>query len=65
MGHEAQEPWILAHYQLGILYEKKGERAEAAKAFKSFLEIWKDADPDIPEVRDAKRRLNALAGASH
>jgi tetratricopeptide (TPR) repeat protein len=60
LGHEAQEPWILAHYQLGILYEKKGDQAEAVKALERFLEIWKDADPDIPEVVDAKRRLERL-----
>lgn len=62
LGGEAQESWILAHYQLGILHEKKGERVEAAKYYERFLEIWKDADPDIFEVGDAKRRLAKLKG---
>ena len=57
LGYEAQEAWILAHYRLGMLCEEKGERAEAAKYYERFLEIWKDADPDIPEVGDARRRL--------
>jgi len=63
LGYEAQEAWILAHYQLGILFEKKGDAAEAAKYYERFLEFWKDADPDIPEVDDAKKRLAGLTGS--
>jgi tetratricopeptide (TPR) repeat protein len=60
LGGEAQESWVLAHYQLGLLFEKKGDAAEAAKWYGRFLELWKDADPDIAEVAEAKRRLAAL-----
>jgi serine/threonine protein kinase/tetratricopeptide (TPR) repeat protein len=60
LGYEGQELWILAHYQLGWLYEQKGESAEAAKYYERFLDIWKDADPGIPEVEDAKKRLANL-----
>jgi hypothetical protein len=60
LGGEAQEPWILAHYQLGRLLEKKGDGAEAAKSYGKFIEIWGDADPDLAEVADARKRLAAL-----
>ena len=43
-----------------MLFEKKGDRAEAAKCFGRFLEIWKDADPGMPEVADARHRLAGL-----
>ena len=60
LGGEAQEGWILAHYRLGMLFEKKGDAAEAAKYYGKFIEIWKDADPDLAEVADARKRLAAL-----
>ncbi|MGH9847846.1 MAG: tetratricopeptide repeat protein, partial [Blastocatellia bacterium] len=46
----------LAQYHLGQAYERKGEGERARAAYRSFLQIWKDADPDIPEVMEAKKR---------
>jgi len=60
LGSESQDDWVLAHYRLGLLFEKKGDGAEAAKSYARFLEIWKDADPNIPELADARRRLQKL-----
>jgi serine/threonine protein kinase/tetratricopeptide (TPR) repeat protein len=62
LGYEGQELWILAHYQLGQIYEQKGDAAEAIKSYERFLDIWKEADPGIPEVEDAKKRLSNLKG---
>jgi serine/threonine protein kinase/tetratricopeptide (TPR) repeat protein len=62
LGYEGQELWVLSHYQLGLIYERKGEPTEAAKYYARFLEIWKDADPGIPEVEDARQRLAGLKG---
>ncbi len=47
----------LAAYHLAQAYERKGERAQARASYDRFLEIWKDADPDIPEVIAVKARL--------
>lgn len=57
LSTEGQDAWSLAPYELGRLYEKKGDAAEATKWYGRFLELWKDADPDIVEVADAKARL--------
>jgi len=31
-----------------------GDTAKAKKAFQDFFELWKDADPDIPLLQQAK-----------
>ncbi|MEE8605652.1 MAG: tetratricopeptide repeat protein, partial [Candidatus Aminicenantaceae bacterium] len=48
------------HYLLGKLYEEKGEKAKAIEQYEVFLEFWKGADPDMPELGDAKKRLASL-----
>ena len=58
------ENWVTAsvkaHYWLGRAYEEKGEKNKAKAEYEKFLEIWKDADPGIAEVEDAKERLAKL-----
>ncbi|MCK4427541.1 MAG: tetratricopeptide repeat protein, partial [candidate division Zixibacteria bacterium] len=55
---------VKAHYLLGIAYEKSGWNKKAIEKYEEFLEIWKDADPGIPEVEDAKERVKKLTVGS-
>jgi len=55
---------VKSYYLLGLAYEKSGWNKKAIQQYEEFLEIWKDADPGIPEVEDAKERLEKLRGKS-
>ncbi len=47
--------------RLGQLYESLGKPDKAAANYRAFIEMWKNADPDLqPRVADARRRLAKL-----
>ena len=49
------------HKRLGELYEAKGQRDKALAHYHVFLDLWKDADPELqPKVTDTKQRVAAL-----
>ena len=50
----------LAHLQLGRAYVLQGESAKAKSAYNDFLTLWKDADPDIPILKQAKAEYAKL-----
>jgi len=52
----------LAHYWLGTAYEKMGNPERAREEYREFLRIWKAADVDTPELKDARSRLAKLEG---
>ena len=56
----------LAQLGLARSYTGLGEREKSRKAYEGFFATWKDADPDIPILRQAKaeyKKLNATASA--
>ena len=50
----------LAHLQLGRAYSLSGDSAKAKAAYQNFLALWKDADPDIPILKQAKAEYAKL-----
>jgi len=44
----------LAHLGLGRSYALQGDNAKARTAYQDFLKLWKDADPDISVLQEAK-----------
>lgn len=52
--------YALSLYRLGLIQEEKGLKREAREAFRRFLKLWENADPGIPQVEDARRRLSGL-----
>jgi hypothetical protein len=50
----------LAHLQLGRAYAMAGQSARARAAYQDFLALWKNADPDIPILQQAKAEYAKL-----
>jgi tetratricopeptide (TPR) repeat protein len=55
---------VKAYYLLGVAYEKSGWNKKAIEEYEEFLDIWKNADPGIKEVEDAKERVGKLRAES-
>ncbi len=55
LGSEGQQVWLDAHYELASLYADLGRRDEGWRINARLLEIWRDADPDLPMLRNALR----------
>jgi len=50
----------LAHLQLGRAYALAGDVGKARATYLEFLNLWKDADPDIPILKQAKAECSKL-----
>jgi tetratricopeptide (TPR) repeat protein len=50
----------LAHLQLARAYVVSGDTAKAKTAYRDFLNLWKDADPDVPILKEAKAEYAKL-----
>jgi len=50
----------LAHLQIGRAFAMQGDTAKARAAYQDFLTLWKDADPDIPILKQAKAEYAKL-----
>lgn len=51
-------------YLLGRVYENKQDQKLAIENYEKFLDLWKDADRDLPELVDAKSRLARIKRVS-
>ncbi len=52
-----------AYRRLGELYEQEGDRAKAADWYQKFVDLWREADPELqPVVAEVKQRLAQLSG---
>jgi len=50
----------LAHLQLGRAQVMNGDKQAARKSYEDFLALWKDADPDVPVLKEAKTEYAKL-----
>lgn len=47
-------------YLLAKIYEKQGDKKRTIENYDKFLDMWKDADEDLPDLIDTKKRLSTL-----
>jgi len=61
-------PGVVLNFPLGALsrlgvaraYALQGDTTNARRAYQDFLTLWKDSDPDLPVLRDAKSEYAKL-----
>ena len=49
-----------SYYWLGKIYQATAMKEEAVKCYQQFLQLWKNADPGIAELKDARTQLALL-----
>ena len=52
--------FVLAHLGLARAYALQGQHDKSRAAYQEFFVLWKDADPDIPILKQAKAEYAEL-----
>jgi hypothetical protein len=50
----------LSHLGMGRAYALAGDSTKARTAYQNFIALWKDADPDVPILKEAKAEYEKL-----
>jgi hypothetical protein len=50
---------------LGKIAERQADMAKPIEYYSRFLDLWKNADPGIPEVEGARKRLIISSEKEH
>jgi tetratricopeptide (TPR) repeat protein len=50
-------------YALAMVAQHRGEAEAARRGFVRAVELWREADPDLPDLADARQRLGTAAAA--
>jgi len=64
LDHRGIDPWdvtyTLSHLGLGRAHALQGNTTAAKSAYQDFFAAWKDADPDLPVLKQAKAEYEKL-----
>ena len=50
----------LAHLGVARAYALQGDTAKSRASYQDFLTLWKDADPDLPMLKQAREEYAKL-----
>ncbi len=64
LDHRGVDPvsplYPLAHLGLARAYALAGDNAKSRRFYQDFFALWKDADPDVPILEEAKSEYAKL-----
>jgi tetratricopeptide (TPR) repeat protein len=60
LGWEPQQRWLEARYALAMDYSARGEKQKARETLAALLNLWKNADPNLPLLRHVKDEFAKL-----
>jgi tetratricopeptide (TPR) repeat protein len=61
LDHPALSPnHLIAHLQMGRAYALSGDTTKARAAYQEFFTLWKNADPDVPILKQAHAEYSKL-----
>jgi tetratricopeptide (TPR) repeat protein len=60
LGWEPQQRWLEARYTLALDYSSRGDKQRARETLATLLNLWKDADPSLPLLKQAKAEYAKL-----
>jgi len=61
LGLEPQQLWVEAHYRLARLLAARGNDPRAKELVNDMLQLWKEADPELPLLKEARRLLSEIS----
>ena len=61
-SYEGLVPWVTSHFRLGEVCEQTGKPDEAVAWYRRFVDLWGNADTELPQIEAARERLEALGG---
>jgi tetratricopeptide (TPR) repeat protein len=60
LGWEPQQRWLEARYSLALAYSSRGDKQKARETLAALMNLWKNADPDLPLLKQAKTEYAKL-----
>jgi len=60
LGWEPQQSWLAGRVELAKIYLAVGEKEKAAKQLEMFTTLWKDADANLPLLKEALQLQQGL-----
>ncbi|HKW88817.1 MAG TPA: protein kinase [Candidatus Acidoferrales bacterium] len=60
---DSPSDWVVAHLELARTLARGGKKDDALKYYGQFLQLWANADPDLPQPREARKEMHSLMGA--